>query len=159
MKKRGQAWGFDLEIAGAIFFAGIIAFYLFAFNYNAVQNSPNEDISYEAYTVAETLLSTGIPESWNQSNVIKIGLVTNDRLDQNKINLFYNLSENDYNRTQALLRTRFNFFVNLSDSMSANGEVISGIGQAPPSTATIFRVDRFTTYESKPVTLHVLLWN
>ncbi len=157
-EKRGQAWGFDLEIAAAIFITGIIAFYLFTFNYQGVQNSPNEDIVYEASTVADSLLSTGLPDNWNSTSVIKIGIVSSNKLDQQKIDSFYNLSETDYNRTRALLRTQFNFFVNISDTLYANGQVIDGIGHVPSENATVFRVSRFTSYQNKPVTLYVLLW-
>ena len=158
MGKRGQAWGFDSMMAAAIFITGALVFYFFALNYGASNNQKVEEIVHDATAVGDNILSEGIPTNWNATSVTKIGILTNNKINNTKLELLYNLSIYDYNGTRFKFNTRFNYFINLSDQIVINSQPINGIGIYPSNATNTFRINHFTVYNEKPVTLYVILW-
>lgn len=158
MKKGGQAWGFDVMISAAVFVTALVIFYIFAINYNVHDETKFDQIKKEAVDVASTLMSEGLPAEWNQANVVFIGLQTDNQLNQTKLDNLYSLAQSDYNNTRRLLNTRYEYLVNFSEPVSINGQPIVSIGLQPSSPRNIFRVTRLTTYNDKPLTLQVIVW-
>lgn len=160
-RKKAQGWGFDLIIAGTIFLIGIITFYLYSLNYPKEGQETLDVLFYEGNFIADSLLSNGFPDSWNSTNVIKIGLTNNNKINQTKLENFYNLSTEDYQKTKAVFNTRYNYFFNLSEQITLpnigniNGIGLSFQGQNPKN---LIKITRISIYQNKSVTLNVYIW-
>lgn len=157
-KKRGQAWGFDAMIAAVIFSAGVITFYLFALNYSAAKSQIVEDLTYDANNIADSILSEGLPTNWNESVVTKIGILSDDKINNTKVAQFYNLSIEKYPLTKSQFNTRFDYFFNLSEPLIINNVPVTGIGHPPVNAKNVVRVTHFSAYNNKPVTVYILTW-
>ena len=158
MNKRGQGWGFDLFIALFLFFAGIVLFYFYSLNSNLDFTDSLDSMNYDGKLISESLLSEGIPENWTRNSVVEVGLVDEGQINQTKLDEFYLLSS-EYQRTRIILGTKYNFFINISGGLEANGTSIAGIGLEPTSPKNLIRVSRLTIYNNKPANLDVLIWN
>jgi len=160
--KVGQAWGFDLMIGLVVFLSGMILFYFFSLN------SPNEgqqyidELLYEGNLVGDNLLSEGYPQDWEVGNVVRIGLTTNDKINQTKLNNLYNLTAQQpggYQSSKALMNIKNEYFFNFSEQMSAHVGNIAGIGSVPPSNPrNLVKITRLTIYENEPVTINIFIW-
>ena len=156
--KKGQAWGFDLMIGAGIFMIGLTVFFLYTLNYPKGNEETGKDLEYEAKRIASDLLSSGLPTNWNEINVQKIGLTSNNLINQTKLDLFYNLMQNNYNNTKILFGTKYDYFVNASNSLNINGNPISGIGIYPINVKNEVKLTRVTVYEGVPINLEVTVW-
>ena len=115
--KTGQAWGFDLLTAISLFFIGIILFFMYSINYPKESQQEIEILQYESNYISEMLISSGYPSDWNTSNVGKIGVVDDGKINETKLQRFYNLANNNVNPTgylqaKSLFNTKYEFFVN-----------------------------------------------
>ena len=159
MKKKAQAWGFDVMVAVMVFFTGIVTFYLFALNYEQANPKNSAELKHDARIMADNLLSEGIPESWNISTVSTIGITKDNKIDQQKLENLYTLSQTEYLSSRGLLHTRFDYFITLSEPIIIQGSNVDGIGKEPINASSVVRVTRFTIYQDKPVTMYVIAWN
>ena len=158
IKKRAQAWGFDLMIAISIFLVGALLFFVYSLNIYENESAKATSMKYEAEQIGNMLLSEGFPASWNKSNVVKIGLLTENKVNETKISLFYELSESDYERTKTLFNTRYHYFFNLSEPILIGNTSVSGIGSVFVNQTDLVKITRFTIYKNKPVTANIYLW-
>jgi hypothetical protein len=159
IKKRAQAWGLDIIIASGLFMIALILFYFYAINYSNEAGKSYDDLIYQGNVVADTILSEGFPEDWTNSTVIVPGVLVEGRIDDSKLELFYNLTNNDYNRTLKLLNTNYNFFMNLSTGIVINGNYVDGIGTLSANPDNLIRIDRFIIYKDNPAVLSLYIWN
>ncbi|MGV8131324.1 MAG: hypothetical protein ACP5N7_04465 [Candidatus Pacearchaeota archaeon] len=156
--KKAQAWGFDIIVATGIFIVGIIAFFLYTINYPTGEQEKLEDLLYEGNTVANSLLSEGYPLNWTTSTVSKIGLLTENKIDQTKLEYFNELATTDYARTKSILGTKYNYFINFSRPIEISGLEVEGIGFLSEETINSIKVSRVSIYQNKPISLEVQVW-
>jgi hypothetical protein len=159
MRKRGQAWGFDLMIGSSLFIVGIIVLYLYALNYPTDDQMPVKDMSIEAQRISSIIFSEGYPTNWNMTNVNRPGFVSQGKINETQLNYFYNLSVDNYSLLKAVLRTNYNFYVFFSEPMDLGGNSVAGIGQYPTEAKNIIKYDRIVIYKNKPVNAYVYIWN
>ena len=159
MKKRGQAWGFDSMMGAVIFITGALVFYFFALNYGSANNQKVDQLVHDTTSVADSLLSEGIPANWNATSVTKIGIITNNKVNNTKLATLYNMSRDNYNNTRRTINTRVNYFINFSEPRIVNSQPVQGIGIDPTNATDTFRVTHYIVYNDKPTTLYVILWN
>lgn len=156
--KKAQAWGFDLMVAAIIFMFGVFAFYLYSIN----QGDSEETIaslSSDGSLTANSLLSAGFPEDWSLTNVAKIGILTGNKINETKLEMFYALSSEDYSKSKSLLNTKYNYYFFLDENMTIGGNSVGGIGLKPTSSQNLIKTTRFTIYKEKPVTAYLYTWN
>jgi len=110
IRKKAQAWGFDLMGAAIIFLVGITLLYVYALNISSEPEEVIDDLIYDGNLVSDLILSEGVPENWNQESVEVPGLLTNGKINQSKLNMFYDLYLNNYGRLKKLLNTRYDFY-------------------------------------------------
>lgn len=158
MKKRAQAWGFDLIIAAVIFSLAIVAFYLFSLNYSGEAEESLSALEYDANSIANALLSEGYPAQWDSGNVMKIGLLSNSRINETKLLLFKELSVSDYAKTKSLFNTLHNYEITFSENLTINSTAITSIGQSPSSPQNLIKVTRLATYNNKPLVIYISSW-
>ena len=78
--KKGQIWGMDIMIAVSIFLVALIVFLIYSLNQTTEAVEIIKDLEYNGKIISESLLSEGYPESWDNTNVVRIGLITNNQL-------------------------------------------------------------------------------
>lgn len=158
MKKRAQLWGIDLIVGTSIFIIGVILFYIYAFNYSSGSEDSYNSLSYDASIIADSLLSEGYPREWNSTSVVAIGISSSNKINQTKLERFYNLSIQDYERTKYLFNTQYDYYLNFSEPLQINGVNVEYIGHKSASQENIVKVSRITIYKNKLVNFDVILW-
>jgi len=158
--KKAQAWGTDLIIAFVIFSLGIIFFYFYSFNYSNETEEKLELLIYEGNFIADSILSPGYPDQWQESNVIEIGITTNGKINQTKLNTFYELTQNNYEKTKSIFGTRYDYYFFMETPINST---LEGIGK-PGTTSTnieasnLMKITRFTIYKNKPTTAYIYIF-
>lgn len=157
--KRAQAWGIDLMIASVIFTVAIVFFYFYALNEPAEAEEKLSALYYDGKIISDSILSEGYPQSWNASNVVITGILTNNKINETKLKNFYNLSSTTgYARTKRLFNTRYEYYFNLSETMMIGGIPVNGIGSNPTNQKNLVKITRFTIYQDKPMTAYLYVW-
>lgn len=152
-RKRAQAWGFDLVIGMVIFIVGIVSFYLYASNLPGASEEIIEKLQQEGELIAESLMSEGSPIDWNTTRVERIGITSENRINETKWNAFKNLASTDYSRTKSLFRVKDEYFVFIGEDESG------GAGNNPSSPTNLVKVTRVIIYNQSIKTLNVYSWN
>ena len=158
MYKKGQGWGFDLVIASIIFTFAIIFFYIFALNYSSGSEELLRDLAYEGQLVADNFLSEGSPSDWNETNVFKIGILSNNKINDTKLERFYNISNKSYSQTKILFAINHDYYINFSDSINISGEIKPYIGSYSPDVKNLIRISRLSVYKNRPVSISINVW-
>ncbi|PIN88853.1 hypothetical protein COU60_05525 [Candidatus Pacearchaeota archaeon CG10_big_fil_rev_8_21_14_0_10_34_76] len=156
--KKAQAWGFDLIIASVLFILGIVIFFVYTINTSQQAQDKIDELDYQGNLIAEDLMSEGSPADWNVENVQKIGILTNNKINNSKLENFYQLSDQNYQKTKSLFDIKYDYFMNLSEEISINGENIERIGRASENPTNLIKITRFTIYNNNPVTLNIYIW-
>ena len=158
--KKAQAWGTDLVIAFVIFSFAIIFFYFYSFNYSNETEDILQLLTYEGNFIADSILSQGYPNSWNGTNVIEIGITTDGKINQTKIENFYQLTQTNYNRTKQIFGTKYDYYFFMEDPINST---LEGIGKPGTNSTNIvasnlMKITRLTIYQNKPTTAYVYIF-
>ena len=164
-QKKSQAWGIDLMIAAFIFSIGIITFYIYTLN-NYGTGGEAENLEYEGNFITDILMSEGYPENWTADNVLSIGILTEGKINQSKLENFYALASADYSKTKRLFNTKYDYYFFLEgniDLLTSGADEIRGIGKPginpeDINSENLVKITRFTIYEEKPVTAYLYVW-
>lgn len=156
--KEGQAWGFDLMVASILFIMGMASLYVYTINYPLGEAEPVHSMLYDATNIASIIFSEGYPSNWDQTNVVRIGILTDNKVDEVKLANFYNLANTNYKSTQGLFRTKYNYYLYFSEPMNISGNLVEGIGNKSSSPNDLFQITRFVAYRNKTITANVYLW-
>lgn len=156
--KKGQAWGLDLIVASILFLGGIIFFYTYSLNLSNESEDIFSKLAYDGNTMSEALLSEGSPQNWNLTNVEKIGLLSHDKINETKLEMFYQLSVTDYQKTKSFFNIKYNYYLFFQKNMTINSLEIEGIGSFPTAPKNLIKITRLTIYKNKPDTLNIHIW-
>ena len=157
--KNGQAWGFDLIIALVIFLGGLILFYFYAINFPSTEEDVFRGLKYESELVADSLLSEGSPDNWDLNDIQQIGVVSNGKINESKLEMFYNLALSDYAKSKALFNINDDYYVYFNNPLNIGGELVSGIGMPAQNENNLVRVSRVVVYRNNIISLNVYVWN
>lgn len=158
--KTAQAWGFDLTVGIVIFLAGILFFYFYAINNSGGSEEEILILNGEAKLVSDNLLTEGTPLNWDISNVVRIGIVDNGKINQTKLENYYFMAQNDYQRTKSLFRIVNNYYVYFPDGVNNGTGNVTIIGNNNTENANnIMKISRAVIYENKIVGMEVVVWN
>jgi hypothetical protein len=161
--KRSQGWGMDLMIALSIFLVGMVIFYIYSLNNPNEAKENIENLFYDGESLTNVLLSEGYPNAWNSTNVVGMGILSNDKINETKLERFYDLSQTEYERTKILFNTKYDYYFFLDEDMIINSIPVEGIGK--PGTTKInidainlIKVTRVTIYKNKPINAYLYIW-
>ena len=157
--KRGQAWGLDLMMASFLFIGGILVVYIYSLNLSDQTEETLSQLKYDGTTVADSLLSEGTPRNWQAGNVEKIGLLNGGRINETKLELFYNLSITSYQKTKILFGVNSNYYVIFSEPLAIGASSVDGIGSAPANPKNLIKITRIAIYKEKPTNIDILQWS
>lgn len=152
---KGQIWSTDFILSVVILTIVIIPSLLFWNTFSKDETLRNEglDARKRAFEVTDALMnSKGMPEDWNSSNVITIGLAAEKNiLSREKAD---EMNGSSYQRLKNIVG--YDFHMILKD---INGSVYYDIGIAPYDNATnIVPVRRSVLMDDRIVILDFVLW-
>jgi hypothetical protein len=161
--KRGQAWSIDLIIAVIIFSAGILIFFIYSINQAGEAKKVLNELGYQGDVILNNILSEGYPVDWNNTNVVTIGIMTNNKINETKLERFYNYSTSDYQKTRSKFNTRYDYYFTFSNMTTLNSSYIDGIGRVGTnvsniSSSSLIKITRFSIYKEKPTTVYLYIW-
>jgi hypothetical protein len=160
--KKAQAWGIDISVGIIIFILGILVFFIYTLNGAGEANENLDELNKNGNYMMNTILSEGFPINWSISNVVKIGILTDDRIDQEKMDKFYNISRDNYSYLLSLFDTRYNYYF-FFDNMTIYGTNKEGFGKQGINSTNInsenlVKITRHTVYSNKPKTVYLYIW-
>ena len=163
--KKSQAWGIDLMTASAIFFVALVVFFIFSINQTGEARSIVEDLLYDGKVVSNSILSSGFPDDWTEGDVVRIGITSDNKINDTKLENFYNLAQTDYARTKSIFSIKYDYYFFLEDNMTIDSELVDGIGKPGtsrtniiPKSKNLIKITRFTIYGEKPTTAYIYIW-
>ena len=161
--KKGQAWGFDLMVAIIIFTFGIVVFFIYSVNQPAEAKETLEKLSYDGKLITNAILSEGHPKGWNESNVVKIGILNDNKINQTKLESFYSLAQTDYPNTKQHFNTVYDYYFFLDENMTIDSLEVEGIGKPGTNknnidSENIVKITRFTVYGNKPMVAYLYIF-
>ncbi len=130
-------------------------------------NTTFDELTDESKRITDMLMSSGYPEYWNNTNVVKPGLLSQNRLNVTKLN---QLDNRTYNQLRGILGTRNDLYwyytnatgvINLTACGYGDPTVVTDNNCTPTITATgnLIRTERFVAYQSKIVSMVILTWD
>ena len=160
---KGQAWGMDLMIATMIFSLALVSFYLYSFNVGDFENDL-ESLSFDGRIITNTLLSSGSPEDWTEFNVVELGILTDDEINETKLWRFYNFSRDNYTQTKSVFNTVNDYYFFFESNMTFGTVEVEGIGKPGIdkdniSSNNLVKIERIVVYKNKPIGAKLYVWN
>lgn len=156
--RRAQIWYTDFIVSVLIFVISLVIYYEFLTNISAREQEIIEELVADAKSISNSLVSEGNPIDWNATSVIRMGITEgNMRINQTKLDDFYNLN---YNISHRLFNTRFNYYVFFENSTGGRLTITSGdaIGLEPTDIKDIVQMTRMLIYDSEIILMQVQLW-
>lgn len=131
------------------------------------QDKEFSSLSSEAVRISNYLLSEGFPKNWTNTTVIRIGLMTNNRINTTKLEQFMNMS---YNLTKGYLNAFHYYAVEFSNSSGPLKAI--NCSKAPDfieacnitdslialKPKNIVRIDRLAVYNKSIIKVVVYEW-
>ena len=160
---KSQLWSIDFLLGTFIFILSIV------FLYTYIINTPQQDtgeLTAESEIISTSLLSEGYPTNWTPSNVIKIGLISNRRLNETKLDYFSQLS---YEESKSKLNVMDDYFIYFLDNNTQVYTIgsINGIGKPGINSTNlkeienpskIIRTDRIIVYNNNILRMVLYTW-
>ena len=167
LNTKAQAWGFDLIVAFIIFSIGIVIFFIYSINQPTEAKETLEKLFYDGKIVSDSILSQGYPDNWDVGNVISIGVLNDGKVNETKLQNFYNLAQSDYATTKIIFNTNYNYFFFLDENMTSIGADVDGIGMVGVNKNNIndfnpenlVKISRFVVYQDKPMAAYLYIWD
>jgi hypothetical protein len=163
LNSKGQTWVFDY-IVGFLMFAFLLILSLSLLR-SIDAKSDYDLVSREVDFVSVALVSPGFPDNWNSSSVIFPGLLSDNKINKSKLDLFDSFG---YERTKALLRVTGEYWFYFKDEsgiIEVNGKCVRGYDYSgcdlPVVTARHSDrawTERIVVLDSRIVTLMVVGW-
>jgi hypothetical protein len=151
-------WGFDLVMALTIFLVGIIVIYIYAINFlNEGEENLNQLLN-DGNLASFLILSEGTPKNWTLTDVEIPGILSEEKINQTKLENLYSLSLNNYTQIKRMLGTNHELYFNFTN-IEISGNPVDGIGNSPTSEKNLIKIERFTIYNNKPVKFDLFVWN
>lgn len=157
--KRGQAWGFDLIIAMTIFLAGMVVFFFYTLNFPSEREEVFNKMSYEGKVIGDSLLSEGYPVNWDENNVVTIGILTDNKVNDTKLKMFYDFAESDYLKTRRLFNINDEYYVYFEEPVFIDGVWINGVGMEEINPKNLVKATRVLVHDNKIKNLNIHVWN
>lgn len=156
--KKAQIWGMDLMFGVIIILVGIIGIYFYSINLFGNSETSLNEMDYDANFVSSQILSEGYPIDWTNEDVKVPGILTENKVNQTKLDRIYNFSQNDYEELRQILGTTYNFYFNFSDLEITDIGNIAGIGKEINNPENLIKLERYTIYKDKITRLDIYIW-
>jgi hypothetical protein len=152
---KAQTWSIDFIVSIIIFFL-VLSLIFFFWNYKSSQNIEQSiltEIETSALEFSDSLVRTkGLPEDWNSTSVIKLGLASEENiLDQTKVQAFNNSLS--YSQVKDIFKS-YDFYIKITD---LNGTVYAEKGNVLVNKTSV-PVERYSILNKKIVKMLFVLY-
>src|SRR3989338_870065 len=163
ISRKGQTWGLDLIMAVFIFVIGVFVFLIYSINYSCEATETFEKLSYDGEIIMKSVLSEGSPKGWDESNVKVIGVISDNKINQTKLEQFYNFTLSDYDKTKIVFNIKYDYYLTFKENITLHGNQVEGIGHPNISLNNIdsnnlIKITRFSIYNNTPATIYLYVW-
>jgi hypothetical protein len=163
--KKGQASTTDFIVGLVLLIVGVLVGLTFIINLQPPSNFSS--VKQEALTAGDYLVSEGFPRQWTNETVIRIGLFSDDQLDENKVKELHLLS---YPRLRSLLTINTQIYGYFEDNNGIIDIVNCGFGSPQvlvdahcnpdiPSANNVVKITRFVAYNNSIIRMVVITWD
>lgn len=163
ISKKAQVWGFDLIVAMIIFIIGMASFFLFYQNYSNDFGNSYESLVFDGNSMMDLILSEGMPFAWNSTNVEVIGILSENKINKTKLELFYEITKSNYASTKAIFNTRYDYLFFMESNFTIANSSVRSLGK--PNTnpeeinaENLIKINRITVLDNKPVGVYLYVW-
>ncbi len=158
MSAKAQALTYDFFIASTVFLLvmSVLALYWSALLKNVGESNKLNFVSTKLGQASNIWFKEGVPENWNGSNVIEIGLSSNNRINQTKVNYLVSLGAGFLASNLALgMLNPYYRVINISNNQT--------IFEFPTSLdsqeiSNIYKTTRIGIWNSSLVKIETILW-
>ena len=106
--------------------------------------------------ISDSLFSEGNPENWDNTNVIRIGIMDGGKVNETKLVNFNSLP---YSQTKGLFNVDYDYYINFSESLETYAGDIDGVGTLNPNPRNLVKITRVVIYRDKPLVMEVHVWD
>jgi hypothetical protein len=181
--KKSQLWISDYTLSLLLFVVAILIASKIVIN-SFTTNTVFAELRSDASKISEILVSEGYPPDWNDTGVIRPGLLTGKRLNETKVINAMNMGKTNYSGFRPKLQTRYEYMVvfeqpdgniiPFNTSLTEAFCAIANYSIAPhfePATGecdnvsfnfkhtNLVRLDRLVVYNSSIKRMVVYVWN
>jgi len=143
--KKSQAWSLDLIVAVIIFMFGMIILYLYAINYSSQSRNQLDELFYEGSLAAKLILSEEV-----------FGILSDGKINQTKLEDFYNLS---YETQKTTLGLNNDFYFTFT-GLEINETPVDYVGKINNTeTENLIQITRLTVYKNTPIKFNIFSWS
>ena len=126
MKKKSIIWVSDFILGLTMFTAAIVLSTVYMRNNFIFDKVGTNELTFSANSLSETLMREGIPNNWNKTRVVQIGISNPDySLNKTKLKALKNLSQDNYENSKKLLGTKYNYLIYFKDNNNNSLEIES----------------------------------
>lgn len=165
MKTRGQIWSLDLMAGLALFLVGIMIFFIYSLNQPTQAKETLDLLRYDGNIILDNLLSQGYPLDWDSSSAVTLGITTDSKINQTKLENLYQMiyTQSNYTKTKILFNTQYDYYFFLDQNMTISSTSIEGIGKPDTTKQNIdaknlIKITRFTIYQNKTTPIYLYIW-
>ena len=133
------------------------------------QTSTFDAVRSSALSTTELLMSTGYPQAWNQTTIINLGLLTDHKLNQTKLDAAANITYADLKTALHNPPNVYWYFANKTSVLNLGscgyGDPDTLASVAPDCTPqttqknNLVSLNRFVTYNNTIIRMVVLVWD
>ena len=155
--KKAQVWYTDFIVSVLIFTIAMTIYFEYVNNLSKEEESQLDEMLTGAKTMSNNLMSEGYPTNWNQSDVDIIGIVEDTKVDQEKIEQFYNMSH-DTAKFKFGISNNYYFYLQDRDGQKIQVDGKEYAGKEPTNPSKLVKLDRVTIYNNSIVKAVVQIW-
>ncbi|MBW2992660.1 hypothetical protein KY345_05580 [Candidatus Woesearchaeota archaeon] len=155
--RKCQVWYTDFIVAVLIFAIALVIYFEYVNNLSKEEESQLDEMLMSAKLVSNNLMSSGYPDDWNQSNVEIIGVLDNKRVNQTKIEQFYNMSH-DTTKFELGITDNYYFYLQDQDGQRISIGGKNSTGLEPDNPVKLVKIDRVTIYNNSITKAVVQIW-
>ena len=159
MTEKAQAWGFDLMIATVIFLGALLALFIYTLNLPSEREESFKNLAYEGKLITDSLLTEGYPANWDENTVVRIGILSDGKVNDTKLLMFRDLVLSDYVKTKTLFNVADDYYVYFLNEVMANNQPITGIGQPAINHKNLVKLERIVIQNGTIKNMNVQVWN
>jgi hypothetical protein len=162
---KAQAWTLDFAASVVIFLTALILV-MFALNYTLYQSRQQAVLNVmenAAMAASDSLVrQPGIPAEWNSTDVITIGLASQENvLNETKLAEFMAMDDSAIRGLLGIANYVYYFEVRYPNgtlaSLPGGGEITKGA--YPSGASAVIPVERHALYMEKPARMVLILWS
>ena len=152
---RGQIFSTDFMFALSLFLIGVTMTLVTWRNYEFMlqQQKTQNEILRSAFLVSDIWWSEGLPNRWNPSNVVSIGLMNDNVINTTKLQFLQSLG---YERVKQLLNAQlYEIYFRVSDR---ENKTLFEFGQPPVQPDFVSKVGRIGILNHSIVLIETMVW-